>query len=91
MRTSLRLDRGLAFQVDERFTQRVFLHPAGSNPRARLAHLKEPSSLELTIPSRQAGFSKVPGLLPVPRHSAVRSLLALESACRTPSASKSLP
>jgi hypothetical protein len=38
----------------------------------------------------QAGFSKVPGLFAVPRHSVFRSLLAFESARRTPSASKSL-
>jgi hypothetical protein len=39
---------------------------------------------------RQAGFSKLPGLLSVARHSGFRCLLASDSARRTPAASKSL-
>src|SRR5690242_4619451 len=39
---------------------------------------------------RQAGLAKVPGLFAVARHSGLRSLLASDSARRTPAASRSV-
>jgi hypothetical protein len=56
----------------------------------QMSKLQDKAGRLITVGKPQAGFSKSPGLFAVPRQSVFRSLLAWESARRTPSASKSL-
>jgi hypothetical protein len=69
-----------------------FRPPANEGRTPDEAHMIRGSRpVRSTRPARvQAGAVKLPGLLEVPRHSGVRSLLASYKPRRTPSASKSL-
>lgn len=72
---------GRQIRIDESDLSTISRPRISSDPQRKLASCRS---------ARQAGAAKLPGLVGVARHSGVRSLLASDSARRTPSASKSL-